>query len=60
MNYSPLTSAIEAFHPKTATGKLNAVMTPIGPRGFHCSSRKCPGRSEGNTDPARDLDSPTA
>jgi len=26
------------FQPKTATGKLNALIIPIRPKGFHCSS----------------------
>ena len=42
---SPQTQAIEAFHAHTATGKLNAVMTPIGPNGCHCSLSRWPGRS---------------
>ena len=34
---SPQTAAIMAFQDQTATGKLKAVMTPIRPRGCHCS-----------------------
>jgi hypothetical protein len=34
---SPQTSAIAAFHDHTATGKLKAVMTPIGPSGCQSS-----------------------
>ena len=29
----------------TATGKLNVVITPIGPKGCHCSIMRCAGRS---------------
>ena len=42
---SPQTKAIIAFHDQTATGKLNAVMTPTGPSGCHSSARRCRGRS---------------
>src|SRR5690606_13895163 len=42
---SPHTHAIAAFHAHTATGKLNAEMTPIGPSGCHCSVSRWPGRS---------------
>ena len=34
-----------AFHAHTATGKLNAVITPTGPSGCHCSVSRWPGRS---------------
>ena len=34
---SPQTAAMRAFQDQTATGKLKAVITPIGPRGSHCS-----------------------
>jgi len=34
---SPHIIASEAFHPATATGKLNAVMTPTIPNGFQIS-----------------------
>ena len=34
---SPHTAASAAFHDHTATGKLNAEITPIGPSGCHCS-----------------------
>ena len=43
---SPQTAAIAAFHDHTATGKLNAVITPTGPSGCHCSIIRWPGRSE--------------
>ncbi len=42
---SPQTAAIMAFQAQTATGKLNAVMIPIGPSGCHCSIIRCRGRS---------------
>ena len=43
---SPQTAAIAAFHDQTATGKLKAVITPIGPSGCHCSIIRWPGRSD--------------
>ena len=39
----PQTKLTEWFQPKTATGKLNAVMIPTTPKGFHCSSNQWPG-----------------
>jgi hypothetical protein len=42
---SPHTTAIAAFQAQTATGKLNALMTPTGPSGCQYSVRRCPGRS---------------
>jgi len=33
----PQVKAIAAFHPYTATGKLNAVIIPTTPTGFHIS-----------------------
>ena len=42
----PQTAAMQAFHAQTATGKLNAVMTPTTPSGCHCSYMRCAGRSE--------------
>ena len=42
---SPQTSASAAFQDHTATGKLNVVITPIGPSGCHCSIMRCSGRS---------------
>jgi hypothetical protein len=36
----PQTRLRQWFQPKTATGKLKAVMIPTTPRGFHCSSRE--------------------
>jgi hypothetical protein len=43
---SPHTAAIAAFQDHTATGKLKAEMTPIGPRGCQCSYIRWLGRSE--------------
>ena len=43
---SPHTAARVEFHAHTATGKLNAEMTPTGPSGCHCSYMRCRGRSE--------------
>jgi len=43
---SPQTKASAAFQAQTATGKLNAVITPTGPSGSHCSIMRWPGRSE--------------
>lgn len=60
MHSIKLTMAIALFHPNTATGKLNAVMIPIVPRGFHFSSSTCPGRSDGKMVPGRLRDSPRA
>ena len=39
---SPHTSASAAFQLHTATGKLNALITPTGPSGCHVSVRRCP------------------
>ena len=43
---SPHTIASAAFHDHTATGKLNTLITPIGPSGCHVSVSRCSGRSE--------------
>ena len=43
---SPHVTAMRAFQAHTATGKLNAVITPTGPSGCHCSSMRWSGRSE--------------
>ena len=43
---SPQTAAMKAFQDQTATGKLNALMIPMGPSGCHCSYMRWPGRSE--------------
>ena len=51
MTGSPHASASAVFQLHTATGKLNAVMTPIGPRGCHVSNMRCPGRSEAMVSP---------
>ena len=37
-----------AFQAQTATGKLNAVMMPIGPSGCHCSIIRCRGPLAGD------------
>jgi len=42
----PHTTASAKFHAQTATGKLNALMTPTTPSGCHVSLMRCPGRSE--------------
>nr|GME15769.1 Uncharacterised protein [Ipomoea batatas] len=56
----PQTRAIHAFHPRTAHGKLNAVITPTTPRGFHVSNIIWLGRSDGMTDPFSCRLNPTA
>jgi hypothetical protein len=43
---SPQTMAMAKFQDHTATGKLNAVITPTTPRGCHVSIMRWPGRSE--------------
>ena len=48
---SPHTNASAEFQLQTATGKLNAVMTPIGPSGCHVSIIRWPGRSEAIVSP---------
>ena len=48
---SPQASAIAVFQLHTATGKLNAVMTAIGPSGCHVSNMRCPGRSDAMVSP---------
>lgn len=40
---SPQMNAMAAFHPKTAQGKLKAVITPTIPNGFQSSIMKCSG-----------------
>jgi hypothetical protein len=47
----PQIKAIAAFHPKTAFGKLNAVITPTIPNGFHIYIMKWSGLSELKIDP---------
>ena len=42
----PHTRLMAVFQDQTATGKLNAVMTAIGPIGCHSSISRCPGRSD--------------
>ena len=39
-------SAMAAFQLHTATGKLNALMTPTTPSGCHCSNMRWSGRSD--------------
>jgi hypothetical protein len=48
---SPQASASEAFHAQTATGKLNALMTPTTPSGCQVSIIRCPGRSDAIVSP---------
>ncbi len=48
---SPHTAAMAAFHAQTATGKLNAVTTPTGPSGCHCSIIRWRGRSDAMVSP---------
>ena len=43
---SPQTAAMAAFQLHTATGKLNAEITPTTPSGCHCSYMRWSGRSE--------------
>ncbi len=57
---SPHTMASAAFHDHTATGKLNALITPIGPIGCHVSLRRWSGRSEAIVNPCSWRDRPTA
>lgn len=57
---SPHIKAIAKFQPKTAHGKLKAVMTPINPKGFHYSIIKWSGLSEGIIFPFKDLLNPQA
>ena len=56
----PVTAAMNAFQAQTATGKLNAVMTPTTPKGCHCSYIRCCGRSECMVRPYNMRESPTA
>ena len=57
---SPQTKASALFHDQTATGKLNAVMTPMGPSGCHCSIMRCIGLSLWSVGPESVRLSPTA
>ena len=57
---SPQIRARAMFQPATATGKLNAEITPTIPSGFHYSSIQCCGLSLGMTLPDIVLDIPTA
>ena len=57
---SPHTQASAAFHAQTATGKLNALITPMAPSGCHCSISRCCGRSLGMVRPSSWRLTPTA
>jgi hypothetical protein len=57
---SPQTKANAAFQLHTATGKLNAEITPTGPSGCHCSVMRWSRRSEGMHCPCNCRESPTA
>ena len=57
---SPHTNAIAVFHAQTATGKLNAVMTPTTPSGCQVSINRWPGRSEAMVLPYSCRERPTA
>ena len=48
---SPHTNASAAFHDHTATGKLNAEMTPTTPSGCHVSIMRCSARSVASVRP---------
>ena len=56
----PHTKANAAFQAHTATGKLNAEITSVGPSGCQLSSIRCPGRSLAMVNPYNCRDSPTA
>ena len=49
---SPQTRASAVFHAHTATGKLNAEMTPTTPLGCQVSMSRWPGLSEGMVRPS--------
>ena len=49
----PQIRAIAAFQPKTALGKLNAVIIPTIPKGFQIYIIKCSGLSELKIDPLK-------
>ena len=57
---SPQTRASALFQAHTATGKLNAEITPTTPRGCHVSMSRWPGRSDGIVRPSSWRDRPTA
>ncbi len=57
---SPQTKAMSAFQLHTATGKLNALITPTTPSGCHCSNIRWPGRSLCIESPYNWRDKPTA
>src|SRR6202035_3038337 len=56
----PLIAAKNAFQHQTATGKLNAEITPTTPSGCHCSYMRCGGLSECMVRPYSMRDCPTA
>ena len=56
----PHTNASAAFHAHTATGKLNAEITPTTPSGCHTSIIRCPGRSVAIVRPYNCRERPTA
>src|SRR5580704_19182972 len=56
----PAIAARKAFQDQTATGKLNAEITPTTPSGCHCSYMRCCGRSECMVSPYSMRDWPTA
>ena len=60
MTLLPHTKASAAFHAHTATGKLNAEITSVGPSGCHCSIIRWPGRSLAMVSPCNCRDRPTA
>lgn len=60
MTRLPHISAIAAFQPKTALGKLKAVMTPTIPMGFQTYIIKCSGLSELKIEPPIVRDNPQA
>ena len=60
MVMSPQIAAMKLFQAHTATGKLNAEMTPTMPSGCHCSYMRWPGRSECMVRPYSWRDRPTA
>ena len=57
---SPQTHAKAVFQAQTATGKLNAEITPTTPRECHCSLITCCGLSDGIVCPFKERDKPTA
>lgn len=56
----PQIKAIAAFHPKTAFGKLNAVIIPTIPKGFQTYIIKCSGLYELKIEPPIERERPHA